>query len=203
MKEKNYTGIIPEQETGKAIDAQTSVGLSNVEEAKAFFNIVKGRLQDVNNWHELTGSLSPDFQLISMDGAEVQRTAQKGDYFKIDIPGPGTGSGEGYDWVEIEEILSTSTPELESFGLRVRPAQNPQNSKKDIAHFYSQESTSSFTVTRENAKVTAAIYDRNLKANKDANTVGDKVRDAVFGIAGMSGFSKIQWKALADGLMKR
>lgn len=203
MKEKNYTGIIPEQQTGKAIDTETSLDLNNAEEASAFFNVVKVRLQDVNHWHELAGSLSPDFQLMDKDGVEVQRTVQKGDYFKIDIPGPGTKSGEGYDWVQIEEIESTSTHDVESFGLRVRPAKNPQNSKEDIAHFYSQQSTSSFTVTRENAKVTAAIYDRNTKANKDADTVTDKIRDAVFGAAGILGFSRLQWKALTDGLVKK
>ena len=153
MKEKNYTGIIPEQQTGKAIDSETSLELDNVEEAKAFFNVVKTRLQDINNWHELAGSFSADFQLVNRDGLEVQRRAEKGDFFKIDIPGPGTESGDGYDWVQIEKIESTATPEVESYGLRVRPAKNPQNSREDIAHFYSSESTSSFTVTRESNKL--------------------------------------------------
>jgi len=203
MEEKNYTGIIPEQQTGKAIDSETSLELNNTEEAKTFFNVVKARLQDINNWHELAGKLSADFKLVSKDGVEVQRSAEKGDYFKIDIPGPGTNSGEGYDWVQIEEIESTSTADIESFGLRVRPAKNPQNSKEDIAHFYASESTSSFTVTRENTKVTAAIYDRNTKTNEDANRITDKIRDAVIGASGILGFSKIQWKALTDGLVKK
>ncbi|HVE60896.1 MAG TPA: hypothetical protein VNA26_03705, partial [Chitinophagaceae bacterium] len=147
--EKNYTGIIPQQQTGKSIDTETSAELNNAEEAKAFFDIVKTRLQDVNNWHETAGNLSADFLLVDKAGKEVQRTPEKGDYFKIKIPGPGTDSGEGYDWVQIEEVESTSSPEVDSYGLRVRPAQNPQNTKEDIAHFYSNESTSSFTVTRE------------------------------------------------------
>ena len=203
MKEKNYTGIIPEQQTGKAIDSETSLELDNVEEAKAFFNVVKTRLQDINNWHELAGSFSADFQLVNKDGLEVQRRAEKGDFFKIDIPGPGTESGDGYDWVQIEKIESTATPDVESYGLRVRPAKNPQNSRGDIAHFYSSESTSSFTVTRESNKVTAAIYDRNTKANKDVEAATDKIRDAVIGASGILGFSKIQWKALTDGLVKK
>ncbi|MFN2439557.1 MAG: hypothetical protein ABR503_10190, partial [Chitinophagaceae bacterium] len=194
--------IIPQQQTGKSIDTETSAELNNAEEAKAFFDIVKTRLQNVNNWHETAGNLSADFQLVDKAGKEVQRTPEKGDYFKIKIPGPGTDSGEGYDWVQIEEVESTSSTEVDSYGLRVRPAQNPQNTKEDIAHFYSNESTSSFTVTREKNKVTVAIYDRNTKANKDADSVGDKIRDAVVGTAGILSFSKIQWKALAEGLIK-
>src|SRR5687767_8138963 len=127
MEEKNYTGIVPEQYAGKAIDAESSIELNNVEEAKTFFNLVKKRLQDVNNWHELAGNLSADFHLVNRNGEKIHRNIQEGDYFKIDIPGPGTESGEGYDWVRIEKIENFSTPEIESFALRVRPAPNPRN----------------------------------------------------------------------------
>ncbi|MBA2562786.1 MAG: hypothetical protein H0V14_07705 [Chitinophagaceae bacterium] len=203
MKEKNYTGIIPEQQTGKAIDAESSVELNNIEEAKTFFNVVKSRLQNVNKWHKFAGDISAVFKLLDKESVEVQRSAQKGDYIKIDIPGPGSDSGDGYDWVQIEEVESTSVPDVDSFAFRVRPAQNPQNNKDDTAHFFSPESTSSFTVTREKKKVTAAIYDRNTKANKEVDSITDKIRDAVVGTAGIIGFSKIQWKNLTDGLLSR
>src|SRR5687767_10360863 len=107
MKEKNHKGIVPEQHTGKAIDAVRSVELVNNEEAKTFFNIVKSRLENVNNWHKYAGAITAEFKLVDKTGVEVQRKAQKGDYFKIDIPGPGTVSGNGYDWVQIEEVEST------------------------------------------------------------------------------------------------
>jgi hypothetical protein len=71
----------------------------------------------------------------------------------------------------------------------------------DIAHFFSQESTSSFIVTREGNKITAAIYDRNTKPNKDADLLVDEVRDRVIGVAGVLAFSRIQWKKLADSLL--
>jgi hypothetical protein len=202
MAEKNYTGIVPDQHTGKAINAESCLELNTVEEAKSFFSTVKSRLQHVNGWHKLAGSLSATFQLVDKNGVEVNRAAQKGDYFKMDIPGPGTESGEGYDWVQIEELESTATGDVDSFGLRVRPANDPKKNKEDVAHFYSPESTSSFTVTGEKTKVTAAIYDRNTKPNKETETFIDKVRDAVVGAVGLLSFSKIQWKALADGLIK-
>ena len=203
MKEKNNTGIIPEQQTGKAIDAESSVELNNTEEAKTFFNVVKSRLQNVNNWHRFAGDISAVFKLVNNEGAEVERSARKGDYLKIDIPGPGSDSGDGYDWVRIEEVESTSAEDVESFGFRVRPAQNPQNKNDDIAHFFSPESTSSFTVTREKNKVTAAVYDRNAKLNKEVDSITDKVRNAIVGTAGIIAFSKVQWKNLTDGLLSR
>jgi len=202
MHEKNYTGIIPEQTSGVAIDASSYTDFSSVEEAKTFFQEARKRLLDINNWHRIAGNLSATFQLTDKNGNEADTEAKEGYFLKIDIPGPGSATGKGYDWVIIESIENTSTPAIESVGIRVRPAGNPMNTDKDVAHFYSQESTSSFTVTREGNRVTAAIYDRNTQSNAEASNLIDKVRDAIVGAAGIAAFSKVQWKLLADGLIK-
>lgn len=203
MKNKNESDIVPEQQSGKAIDAESSIDLAATEDATSFFEQVKDRLQNVNQWKEVAGTLSATFQLVDANGMEVKRKAQKGDYFKIDIPGPGTESGEGYDWVQIEEVESTSAPDSERFAFRVRPTDNPQNRKQDVAHFYSRDSTSSFVVERNRNKITASVHDRNTKPNTEATTAIDKIRDAVVGAAGVISFSKIQWKNLTDGLVRR
>jgi hypothetical protein len=41
------------------------------------------------------------------------------------------------------------------------------------------------------------------KTNKETESFSDKIRDAVVGVAGMLTFSKIQWKALTGGLVKK
>lgn len=202
MTTENTPGIVPEHHTGKPIDAESNIVLNSAEEAKAFFQTVKNRLQHVNAWHAIAGDLSAQFQLVNHEGQEVDRAVQKGDYFKIDVPGPGSQSGEGYDWVQVEEIEDHAGQDTETFGIRVRPAQNPQNDKQDVAHFYSPESTSSFTVTRTGNSITAGVYDRNTKTNQHPDSVVDKVRDAVVGFFGLLSFSKIQWKALTKGLVK-
>jgi hypothetical protein len=203
MEEKKTPNIIPAQQTGKAIDAESSIELTGEMEARSFFAEVKKRLQNVNQWKNYAGNLSATFQLVNAEGREMDRPAQKGDYFKIDIPGPGSTSGKGYDWVQIEEVESKSTPDGESFGFRVRPTDNPQSNKQDVAHFYSEESTSSFIVQRHGNRVTASIHDRNTKPNTDADSTVDKLRDAVIGVAGALSFSKIQWQNLTDGLLKK
>ena len=203
MKKKDTPGLVPEQQTGQAIDAASEFECADVESARRFFHVVKNRLQQVNRWHEAGGKLTASFRVVDAAGKEVDRAVQKGDYLKIDIPGPGSVSGEGFDWVQVEAVEEASAPEKEHFGFRVRPAENPLNNKPDVSHFYSPESTSSFTVTREDNKVTAAIYDRNTQPNTDAGSIGDKVRDAIVGIGGIAAFSKIQWKMLAEGLVKQ
>ena len=203
MKPKDPSRIVPNQRTGISINAESTIELTDERDAKAFFSDVKERLQNVNHWKEYAGDLSATFQVVDKEGLEVQRKAQKGDYFKIDIPGPGSKTGHGYDWVQVEEVLSTSTRFSESFGFRVRPTENPQGNKEDIAHFYSQASTSSFVVERNRNKITASVHDRNIKPNTDADRTSDKIRDAVIGVAGAVSFSKIQWKSLTEGLLKK
>ena len=203
MADKGKSHIVPNQQTGRAIDAVSNVELSEEEEARTLFRQVKERLRDVNHWKDIAGTLSASFQLVDANGKEVRRMAEKGDYFKIDIPGPGTKSGDGFDWVQIEEVENTSLPDGERFGFRVRPTDNPQNQKNDVAHFYSDDSTSSFIVERRNNIVTASVHDRNTKPNTDADKPIDKIRDAIVGAAGVATFSKIQWKNLTDGLINQ
>jgi hypothetical protein len=198
---KNTSDIVPNQESGKAIDAVSSVELTDENEARSLFEVVRKRLQNVKEWKQYAGNLSAEFQLVDTNAIEVQREPAKGDYLKIDIPGPGSKSGDGFDWVRIEEIVSTSTADSESFGFRVRPTENPNDVERETAHFYSNESTSSFIVARTGNKVTASIHDRNTKPNTEAGRAGDKIRDVVVGAAGALTFSKIQWKNLTDGLL--
>lgn len=203
MEEKNYTGLIPAQEKGVIIDSEASVECYNANEARAFFNTVKQRLLAVNNWHHVAGEAGAKFTLIDEAGNEVNRDVKKGDYFKIDIPGPGSSAGDGYDWVQVEELNHVSNEIVDSIGLRVRPSSNPMSNDNSIAHFYSHESTSTFIVTREDNKITATIYDRNTKPNTDTETIIDKVRHVAAGIGAIFGGSKLQWTGLAKGLVSR
>lgn len=202
MKKKNYTGIVPGQHKGKKIDTEASVHFSSAEEAQSFFQQAKDRLLNVNQWHELAGKAMATFQLTDAQGNEVSRTVREGDHFRIDIPGPGSKSGDGYDWVLVESVEKVAQPEVESIGIRVRPATNPQNNSGAIAHFYSPESTSNFIVTREGKTVTASVYDRNTSTNEEAGNMADRIRNAAVGAGAISFFSKIQWKGLVEGLLK-
>lgn len=203
MRKKDYTGTVPGQHEGEKIDTESSVDLRTTEQAKLFFETAKNRLLDVNHWHELAGRLLANFQLTDEQGREVNRPVQQGDYFKIDIPGPGTKSGDGYDWVHVEAVDEINKPHIQSIAIRVRPTSNPQNASDKISHFYADEATSNFIVTREGSKITAAIYDRNLKPNKEAENFTDKARNTITGAGAITLFSKIQWKQLANGLVEK
>ncbi len=189
--------IVPGQDYGIETNTDSTIELTTEEEAKLFFKIVRERLFNINQWHDLTGTATAGFQLTDDKGNPVTRKPQQGDHFKIDIPAPGTSTGEGNDWVRIEAI-----EEEENYaGIRVRPATNPTNDKTDVAHFFDSSATSSFIVKREFKKITAGVYGRNEKPNTDTEKVWDKIRNAAIATGAISGFSKLQWKSLVNGLI--
>ena len=110
--------IVPSQQTGTAIEATSDVTLNNYDEAVSFFNIVKQRLQRVDHWHEVASGISATFKVVDSNGANLERAPLKGDYFKIDIPGPGSKTGAGFDWVVVEKVVDdvkTATPNVMVF----------------------------------------------------------------------------------------
>lgn len=202
MGEKNYTGLIPEQREGREITATATTKFLNDMQAAEFYREARERLLFTHNWHKIAGWLSADFQLTDDGGKEVDRFAKEGDHFRIDIPGPGSHAGEGFDWAKVEDIREVNTIEVDSIAILVRPASNPQTLNPNIAHFFSEKSTSTFVITREGNKVTASIYDRNIEANEETKEPADKLRNAVVGLGAKHGFSKLQWQALVNAFVK-
>lgn len=194
---------IPRQKEGAEVNVVDGVQLSDATDAKQFYRVVKERLLNVNRWKEWAGPSSAGFCLTNDRGQPVKSSPQEGNYFRIDIPGPGIATGGGYDWVRIEEIKEETNDDCEYVSIRVRPASSPVNDDEDTAHFYTDAATSNFIVKREGKKVTAGIYGRNETPNVEAETIVDKIRNAVVGTGAAAAFGKLQWKGLVDGLLKK
>ena len=202
MKHPDTLGIIPAQFKGQEIEVEASQTLKDKTSAQTLYNVAKKKLQNVNSWHKIAGDITARFQIIDQKGNEVNREVEKGDYLRINIPGPGSKQGDGYDWVLVEELKEINKETLQSVGFRVRPTENPFSEKKETAHFYSKEATSTFIIIREYSTLISWIVDRNLLPNTDSSSVIDKVRDVVVGVSAIAGFSKVQWQGLADGLIE-
>lgn len=194
--------IIPAQQTGASSDTDAAATFDSAEQAKAFFKVAKQRLVEVNHWQKWAGAATAQFQLTDAEGNDVARTVQEGDHFKIDIPGPGSGTGDGFDWVQVETIEETASGDGEHIAIQVRPATNPNNDRSDVAHFFSDEASSCFIVKRDGNTVTAAVHGRNEKPNTSAETLMDKARNAAVATGAVAAFSKLQWKSLVTGLVK-
>ena len=203
MSEKNSEDIIPEHQSGIETNTEASVQINSVEEARSFYEKVKQRLLHVNSWHHIAGAATAVFQLTDKEGKEIDRMVQENDHFKIDIPGPGPVTGDGFDWVQVETIEEKNKEGEQSISIWVRPATNPTNEKKDVAHFFSDEATSCFVVKRQHTTITAGVYGRNEKPNTNAETIVDKARNAAIAAGAITGFAKLQWKSLVNGLLKK
>lgn len=195
---------VPDKKEGTHKDIESKEVRATAEEAKQLFREAKARLLNVNNWDKICGTTSTVFKLTDKDGQEVQELPKVGYYFKIDIPAPGTTTGEGFDWVKIEAIEEKEdlTDDSEYVVVRVRPSANPLNKNDDVAHFFSDKATSNFIVLREKKVVTAAVLGRNEVANTNVvSSLLDKIRNAFVGTGAAGGFSYPQWKSLVNGLL--
>jgi hypothetical protein len=196
--------LIPENQEGSETNVEEVVELSGKEEAISKYKEAKQRLLNISEWHAYAGKGTADFQLTDSAGNPVNRPAEQGDHFRINIPGPGSKTGEGFDWVQIESIAEETDEDndINLIAIKVRPASNPQNSNEDVAHFFHPNASSTFLVQRKALKVSAEVHGRNEKVNKESKNVIDKARNAVIAIGAMLGFSDLQWKALVKGLLE-
>lgn len=194
---------IPTQQTGDKTDNWFSIIADTEKGAVQLFKTALERILDVRNWGQLCGISSAAFRLTDAFGTEVDRQIEVGDHFRIDIPGPGTSTGNGYDWVEIEKIERHINPcaEWEAISITVRPSPNPLNHEEDTAHFFSADATSTFVVQREKKRVTAEVHGRNEQPNTHTSKTIDNLRNGLIGAAALRGFSDNQWKQLVKGIL--
>jgi hypothetical protein len=191
--------IIPAQMKGAKKDVEHTVNASDDNDARKLFIMARNRLLDVNRWHEFAGKASAKFFLTDADENILRRTAQKGDFIKIDLPAvPGSQEGEGFDWVYIEAIDDQSNEEF--IAMRVRPTSRPATGEK-VAHFFKGDATSTFIVERDGASVTAGEFGRNEVPNSEAESFMDKVRNVIVGSTAIAGASDLQWKNLVKGIL--
>jgi len=201
---KHPDHIIPENIKGVQTDTISTESFDTSEEARIHFQTVRKRLLTISNWHEFAGTGTAKFRLTDSSGNTKTNAVEEGDFFKIDIPAPGTESGEGYDWVQVEKIEEDSHPteDWEYTLIRVRPASDPRVKDDSTAHFFSDDANSYFLAKRIGTEVSAAVHGRNEQPNTDTNSTLDKIRNVIVAIGAMLGMSKVQWKSLVDGLVK-
>lgn len=202
---KHPDNIIPENQQGAKSDTSSSITLPSLEEALNHFQLCRNRLLTVSQWHSLAGQASASFSLTDSDGAPLNRQLQKGDFFKINIPAPGSESGKGFDWVQVEEVEENSNQNegWEYILVKVCPASNPGTSDRSTSHFFDANANSFFLIKRVNQTVTAEVHGRNELPNTDTESLKDRVRNTVIAIGAMFGISKAQWKSLTEGLVSK
>ncbi|WP_294291888.1 hypothetical protein [uncultured Chryseobacterium sp.] len=198
MKPKQIPGV-PIQKKGGFHDSENTRTCTDMD-ADLKFDILKQRFFSINQWKSYAGGASADFRHFDSFGKPANRMPEKGDFIRIEIPGPANQK-EGYDWVEIIYLSQRETGTSESYMMMCRPSKEPQKRNENIAHFYSAAATSNFMISKEGNTLKVGVYGRNERPNFNTG-FSDKIRNFFIGIGGIFGFSKIHWKSLAEGLLK-
>lgn len=191
---------IPEQIEGKALDCFKSIDFPSLSDSEYFFEQAKIKLLDVNNWHQITGRPSADFQIMDSFGLPLDRTVEKGDYIRIDIPGPGLPSAGGYDWVQVENIDHQADEHSQRITLTLRPSHDPTTDNSDTAHFFKRLATSSILLEKTGKRIFIHYAGRNEVVNTDNDSILDNFRNFMVGLGAKMGASFPQWQALVEGL---
>ncbi|MCX2574894.1 hypothetical protein [Pedobacter sandarakinus] len=200
MDSANHSKIIPEQFDGGKLDVVEKRVCDTLAAAEMVFTQAADRLLNVNRWGDLANISS--FQLLNTKGVRVERRAEVGDFIRIDIPGPGTAAGMGYDWVRIEAINADDT-QLERFvSMTVRPSKHPIEGNDEIAHFLTEKATSTFIVRIKDNTVFAEEHARNEQPNTNQGNLLDKGRNLIVGFASKLGLSYPQWQRLVKAFLE-
>ncbi|WP_343746906.1 hypothetical protein [Chitinophaga sp.] len=193
------SGLIPEQRQGGQSNTSYSRHTANHGASVALYEAARRRLLDVNQWQLLTGPLGASFQLVNTNGEAVDRFAHQGDYIRINLPGPGNRTGQGFDWVQVEQISSQGDAYT---GMRVRPLPLPNGADRETAHFFRRYATSSFIVEKNGLTVKASVYGKNEIPNTGVRGLLDKIRNLFISIGAILGLSKAQWGGLVRGIIE-
>ncbi|MFD2744282.1 MULTISPECIES: hypothetical protein [Sphingobacterium] len=194
---------IPEHKKGKKVDCHSTATFPDAESAKNFYSIARRRLLQINDWNKVAVLPSAVFELSDHNGKIRQQSAEEGNLVKIDIPGPGLPSSDGYDWVRIEQIVEESSEEQQQITLTLRPTTDPTKQDQEIAHFLKNIATSTIVLQQKGTEVTAQYAGRNELINDENNGIADTIRNTLIGLGVMLGGSYPQWKALVAGIVKQ
>lgn len=194
---------LPAQEIGRQTDFTHEKTFDDLAAAHDAFKQAAERMLSVSSWHEYAGAGSAKFTLTNNLGDELSGFAAEGFYFSIDLPGPGPDAGEGLEWVMVEKISAGGDAKTaeEYVMMTVRPVPDPRKASEEIAHFYTDESTSTFIIRRDGRVVSAGAHGRNETPNNQDVDLRDKVRNTVIALMARVGLSGMQWQKLVNGLI--
>jgi hypothetical protein len=195
---------MPPQQTGRQTDFTHEQKFETLQAAHHAFQAAAGRMLSVNNWHDYSGAGSAKCTICNNQDEELQVLAEEGFFIGIDLPGPGPHAGSGVEWVLVEKLAAEGGADTaeEYVLMTVPPAADPRRAAAEIAHFYTDESTSTFIVRRDGLVVSAGAHGRNETPNNEAADLHDQIRNTAIALMARIGLSGGQWQRLVNGLIE-
>jgi len=167
------------------------------KEAKEAFLVSKTKLFNINLWSKLPG-ITSSFLLHDAEGNKKTTTPNIGDFILIELPGPLPEN-----WVTITEIIDNSNMGQ----IIVSPSPKPTakgKEKGEIEHFFIDEATSTFRVTREGDTIFGFEIGKDEGINNEGKEAANREWiNTLIAQGGWAGFQKLQWEKLTDYLVHK
>jgi hypothetical protein len=195
--------VVPEQKTGQSSFTHSQIQCRNNGHANECYRVAAERLRNMNLWHKYAGQPTATFHLFDETGNSVNRLVQKGDYLRIDIPGPDNPDTDGADWVQVMQIGEKSAGEQQLSFITVKAAADPLVRTVRATHFFDQPATSTFIVYRKQLTIMAAVFGRNEHSNSRSANLFTRIRNWFVYLGAQLGLANLQWKALTHGLLNK
>jgi len=194
---------IPLQRKGGYHDTVSMSCSESADAAKLIYDRVVARLMSVNRWSSLSDKIKAGFQLIDPETGLPTERMNMGGYLRIDVPGIGNPSGNGYDWTRIIDIQNgLDERDCPFFALTVRPSPAPDAEDDKVAHFYTGESTNTFIVRRIGDCIYSQVHGRNEIENTSEVPLLDTVRNKAVAIGGKMGIADLNWLGFTKALLE-
>lgn len=194
---------IPEQVVGKSLDYSRELNLPDETAAFNRYRQIVKKLLEVNEWKQIAVGLSAEFVIVNEKKETQLRRVKKNDYIRIDIPGPGVPSADGYDWVKVTAFDQYDHQNKRKTFISLQPCPDPSTLDDEAAHFFKKYTSSNIVIKQEGTVVSLQYAGRNEVINTETDHMLDNVRNFLVGLGAKLGASYPQWKALIDGLAKQ
>ena len=195
--------LIPSNQVGKQLDLTSTIEKKSREEAEALYNKAAARLLLPGGWQQIAGWASAEFTAFDDSQQILSRPVKEGDYIRINIPGPGTSKGEGYDWVRVGLVSDETDKDYiaQYLGLRLDTSTDPFADDPGTAHFFEEGASSTLLIIRKGNTVQSSYHGRNERINNRTDKVLDNIRNTLTGAGALGGLSELQWNGLLKGLL--
>ncbi len=194
---------IPSQNQGEFHDIVSMQCANSITDAIKNFQKLKSRLCAVNNWDTYSDQVKTAFTLIDSETQIESYNLKIDNFIRIDIPGPGNPSGNGYDWTKIINIEDkTKHEDYPYFAITIKPCAAPDSDNNTVAHFYTEASTNTFIIRRIGTCIYAEVHGRNQIQNTAEVPILDTMRNKAISVGANLGLGGLNWLAFTNALLK-
>lgn len=194
--------FLPVNRIGSENNAVTFLRYDTDSEILEKFKMLKKNLLNINGWNVNSGKNPTKFFLYKENLDDKSFLAEENDLVKIKIPAPANKLGRGFDWVKILKIQEIERNDFQAILIQMKPHSCPESKGKGIAHFYTDDATSTFILAKENKTIQLSVHGRNEIPNTKNIGFINALRNYFVANGGIFGGSKIQWQHFAKEFVK-